>query len=130
MSTVRDAELALTKIVAAWSGMVLGTSFFQGQVPDGGTGAAFALGAELPNEDGDPALPHFAAQVVGKFTSRATAQGLLEVLRVNLPAFGLVQDGIIFPTVLKRGEGAVVQDQDDGVKVWRLFYNLQVRFRD
>ena len=132
MKTVRAVEEALAKVIAGWAGMSMGTNFFRGQVPDGSLGAALVLGAELPNEAGDPEIPHFAAQVVGKFaaTQRQAAQNLLDVLRTNLPTFGATQDGIIFPVLLKRGEGAIVQDQDDANKVWRIFYNLQVRFRD
>ena len=133
MKTVRAVEEALAKVVAGWSGMAYGTAFFRGQIPDGGTGAALVLGAELPEENGDVSLPRFSSQVVAKFAgtnARQSAQGLLDVLRTNLPAFGVTQDGIVFPVILKRGEGAVVPDQDNGVKVYRMYYNMLVRFRD
>lgn len=127
-------EEALLILIAAWSGLVVGTNLSKGKlmeklVPCG----SISLENEIPNEDTPEGLRAYNAVFNCKYNARDSARAMISKIKQNLVKYKQDIDigaGVIVKLhqVRLRGGEALYEDTDNGVRVWIGVLNLICKF--
>lgn len=116
-------ENAVMETIATIASLTSGTSIFYGQIPENKLEVvAVVIDANATGNEAE--IPKFQVQIIGKYRLRKNAVAAYSKISQGLPLYGdrtVVISGtssVVIAGILKRGNGGVYQDSDNGTKVW------------
>lgn len=127
MLDIDKIEKALLQIFAGIANLQPGTNIFYGQIPENMMDATAVITAGDASGN-EPEIPKFTIQIIGKFTLRKDAAETFSLISQSLPMYGsriIRVDGydVLIEAILKRGNGGVYPEVENGCKTWRFSLN-------